>query len=275
MLRCSGAAGAPALVFDMTDIEHKVWMRRALSKPFYPGKLAKLLQVPALIQFERRAVQASKLALVCSDKDQAYLRRLGFGKQVQVVPNALPLPTVPPGMVAAPTLMFLGDMTSPPNHLAAERMARRILPLVQAGLPGARLLVAGKGSDALPAAAAGIVGAEFLGFVPDLDALYARSRVVCCPIMTGGGTRLKLVEAASFARPIVSTRIGAEGLDLLDGQQALLRDDDAGFADACITLLRDDALCLRLGAAAREVMRASYDAAEVENRIVRMIEAIC
>jgi len=259
------------LVFDMNDIEHKVWVRRAFSKPLYPGKPAKLLQVPALVRLERRAVAASKLALVCSETDRAYLRRLGYGDKVQVVPNALPVPAAPPGVVAAPTLLFLGDMGYPPNMLAAERMARRILPLVQAGLPGARLLVAGKGSDALPVAGAGLPGIEFLGFVPDLDQLYAQSRVICCPITVGGGTRLKLVEAASYARPIVSTRLGAEGLDLRDGQEALLRDDDASFAAACVTLLQDDALCLRLGAAARAVMIEEYDVKKVEARAASMI----
>jgi glycosyltransferase involved in cell wall biosynthesis len=59
---------------------------------------------------------------------------------------------------------------------------------------------------------------EFRGFVDDLSALYAETRIVCCPIVIGSGTRIKLVEAASYARPIVATRIGAEGLDFRDGR---------------------------------------------------------
>ena len=195
------------------------------------------------------------------------------GDAVQVVPNALPVPAAPPGLVGGKTVLFLGDMGNAPNVLAAERMARHIWPLIHARIPDARLIVAGKGSDQLPTARAGLRNVEFLGFVANLDELYARSRVVCCPITVGGGTRLKLVEAASYARPIVSTRLGAEGLSLRDGHEALLRDDDAGFATACAALLRDDALCVRLGEAGRSVMTQAYDVQHVENRIACMAEA--
>lgn len=262
------------VLLDIDDVEHRVQLRHSLSAPFYPGKLAQLLQLPALMRLEKRAVAASRLAFACSNTDRDYLRRLGYGAAVEVVPNALPVPSSPPGVTREPTLLFLGDMKNAPNRLGAERMARRIWPLVQARVPDARLLVGGKGSDQLPSARAGLPGTEFLGFVDDLDALYARSRVVCCPIMTGGGTRLKLVEAASYARPMVSTRLGAEGLDFADGRDALLRDDDAGFADACVALLHDDALCQRLGAAARAVMMATYDARQVEERVAGMAEAL-
>ena len=261
----------PHVILDVDDVEHRVWLRRAFTKPFYPGKQAQLLQVPALVRLERQAVAASRLALVCSDTDRTYLRRLGFGDTVQVVPNALPVPPMPPGLVAERTVLFLGDMKNTPNRLAAERMTREIWPLIRARVPDAWLLVAGKGSDLLPAASAGLPGVEFLGFVEDLDRLYARSRIVCCPVILGGGTRLKLVEAASYARPIVSTRMGAEGLSLRDGQEALLRDDSAGFAAACVTLLQDDALCLQLGEAGHNVMKAAYDARKVEDRLAQMI----
>ena len=259
------------VILDMDDIEHRVLIRRVFSKPFYPGEQAKLLQVPALFRLERRAAAASRLALVCSETDRAYLRRLGFGDKVQVAPNSLPVPPAPPALVGDRTVLFLGDMAYPPDRLAAERMARQIWPLIRARVPDARLLVAGKASDSLPAASAGLPGVEFLGFVADLDGLYAGSRAVCCPITVGGGTRLKLVEAASYARPIVSTRLGAEGLGLTDGRDALLRDDNAGFAEACITLLRDDALSLRLGEAARVMMKAAYDVLQVEDRIAQMV----
>jgi glycosyltransferase involved in cell wall biosynthesis len=261
----------PPVILDMDDIEHRVCVRRTFSKPFYLGKQAQLLQVPVLFRLERQAVAASRLALVCSETDRAYLRRLGFGSAVQVVPNSLPVPAAPPGLVREPTVLFLGDMQYGPNRVAAERMAREIWPLVRARVPDARLLVAGRESKLVAGGGAGLPGVELLGFVPDLDGLYARSRVVCCPITVGGGTRLKLIEAAAYARPIVSTRLGAEGLSLADGREALLRDDNAGFAAACATLLRDDALCLRLGGAARAVMTAAYDVQQVEDRIASMV----
>jgi glycosyltransferase involved in cell wall biosynthesis len=259
------------LIFDMDDIEHKVVFRHAVSAPFYAGKLLRLLQLPALIYLERQAVAAARLTFVCSRQDQRYLSKRAYGSAIRVVPNALPVPNAPPGLAAHQTVLLLGDMKNPPNHMAAARLISRIWPLIRATNPEAKLLIGGRGSDSLPSTGTGAKGVEFLGFVDDLDALYARSRVVCCPIMTGGGTRLKLVEAASYARPMVSTTVGAEGLDFVDGQHILLRDDDAGFAAACVELLRDDALCRRLGAAAREVMVAQYDARQIERQIADMI----
>ena len=261
----------PRLVLDIDDIEHRVLARRALTAPFRPGKSSQLLQVPALYALERRAIAASRLALACSETDRAYLRRTGFPDVARVVPNALPLPATPPGLVAAPTMLFLGDMRNGPNRFGAERMVHRIWPLVRDRVPDARLFIAGRFSDVLPSAASGLPGVEHLGFAPDLDALYAASRAVVCPIVTGGGTRLKLVEAGGYARPIVSTVIGAEGLDYVDGRTALLRDDDQGFADACVELLRDDALCRRLGAAAHALVASRYDARVVEDRLAALL----
>lgn len=262
------------LVFDFDDIEHRVLYRKGTAAPLLPGTVAQLLHIPALFALERRAVAASDLSLVCSELDLNHLRRLGFGPAVQVIPNAVALPPAPPGVVIEQTLLFLGDAGYAPNRAAAERMARRIWPRVRALVPQARLLIAGRGSDRLPSAAEQLPGVEHLGFVDDLPALYARVRVVCCPIMVGGGTRLKLVEAAAFARPMVSTRIGAEGLDFVDGEHALLRDDDTGFAEACLALLHDDALCARLGAAGRAVMADKYDTKKVEQDLVAMIEGL-
>jgi len=167
--------------------------------------------------------------------------------------------------------MFIGSHWYKPNGDGAERLLTRIWPLVRARVPGAQLIIAGKSPESIPSYSNPPAGVEFTGFLPDLDALYARSRVVVCPITMGGGTRVKLVEAGGYGKPIVSTRIGAEGLDLEDGVDVLLRDDDRSFADACIRLLSDDTLCARLGAAARAKAVAQYDAAKVERRIANIL----
>src|SRR5262249_12738013 len=87
--------------------------------------------------------------------------------------------------------------------------------------------------------------------------------IVVCPLRSGGGTRVKLVEAAAFGRAIVSSAIGAEGLALKHGHNALIRDSDADVAEACLRLLRDDALAADLGARAHEMACSHYDAAVV------------
>lgn len=226
-----------------------------------------LAHAPALLLAERLAASRSRLTFVASEIDCRKLRALGFGTGVTVVPNAVPFPRKSLGLPLEPTLLFIGDFGYDPNREAGERLARAILPRIRSQVPAARLLLAGKRAERLSRAAATQPGVECLGFVEDLDQLYAQVRVVCCPLRNGGGTRVKLIEAATYGRPMVATRIGAEGLDFTDGAEILLRDDDAGFADACIHLLRDDAIGRQLGEAAREKASQTYDARRVEAQI--------
>lgn len=256
----------PPVFFDLCDVEHMVRLRAALAPPRWPGKLASVTQLPAIIAAERRAVALARQSFVCSERECAHLRRVGI-RNVTAIPNSVELPARAPPPTADKTLMFLGAYNYAPNVSAAERLVNRIWPLVRDRIPEARLMIAGRDGERLPSAGRRPEGVVYRGFVPDLDALYAESRVICCPITQGTGTRLKLIEAASYARPMVSTRLGAEGLDFRPESEILLRDRDEDFAEACVRLLRDDALCARLGAAARARMTAQYDVAAIESRI--------
>jgi glycosyltransferase involved in cell wall biosynthesis len=110
----------------------------------------------------------------------------------------------------------------------------------------------------------------FAGFVDDLDQWYRRARVVCCPVYYGAGTRVKIIEAAAHAKAIVSTHLGAEGLNFQDGREIVLRDTTADLADECVRLLRDASAAEQLGAAARDSARAIYDRSAVVERLVRI-----
>lgn len=259
------------LFFDLDNIEHMILWRTITAPPFWPGKLLYATHLPALFRAERRAAKLADATFVCSEPDRRYLRRLGMGRKIEVVPNGLPVPATPAPPAPQPTVLYLGTYGYKPNRDAADRLVQQIWPLIRDRVPGARLLIAGKGSEQLASFRSAPPDVTFTGYVEDLDALYAMSRVVACPIMVGAGTRLKLVEAASYGRPMVSTRVGAEGLDFEADRELLLRDDDAGFAEACAMLLRDDVACVRLGSAARAKMMALYGAGEIGSRITRMM----
>jgi len=263
---------AGRVFFDLDDVEHRVQVRSVLAPPVWPGKLAYLSHIPALMGAEWRGAALSAATFVCSERDRAHLARMRM-RRVSVVPNALAMPAEAPGVCAAPTLLFVGAYEYPPNAEAAARLVTRIFPLVRRAVPGARLLLAGKGGETLPVVQAGVPeGVEVLGFVPDLAELYAGARVVVCPLVNGGGTRLKLIEAAGYGRPMVSTRVGAEGLEFAEGREVVVRDDDVGFAEACVALLGDDAACARLGAAARARAVAAYDVGSVVARVRGVLE---
>ncbi len=268
----SGNRGAK-IVFDLDDVAHRVRIRASLQPPFKARQLMLLAHAPALLLAERLAASRSRLTFVASEIDRRKLRALGFGAGVTVVPNAVPFPRESPRLPQEPTLLFIGDFGYDPNREAGERLARAILPRIRQQVPAARLLLAGKRAERLSRFAVLQPGVECLGFVEDLDQLYAQVRVVCCPLRNGGGTRVKLIEAATYGRPMVATRVGAEGLDFIDGAEILVRNDDAGFADACVHLLRNDATSQQLGEAARERAGRTYDARRVEAQIAELLRS--
>lgn len=261
------------MFFDLDDVEHHATVRAALNPPVHPGKLAYLGQVPALALMEKRGASLAKLCFVCSELDRSRLGRIGIRDKVAVIPNAARPPDAIPDPRPGNTLLFLGAYHYAPNREAAERLATRIMPLVLKHVPDARLLIAGAGSHDLPSRRITPPGVEYLGFVADLKELYARSKIVCCPITRGGGTRIKLIEAAGYAKPIVSTAIGAEGLSFIDGRDLLIRHSDESFADACVQLLQDGDLCARLGTAARRAMETRYQDGNVISQICELIRA--
>jgi glycosyltransferase involved in cell wall biosynthesis len=162
-----------------------------------------------------------------------------------------------------PTLLFLGTFLYQPNLDAANFLINRVWPQVRKAVPEARLVVAGAPSERISNNGPVPPGVEFTGYVEDLESLYRRSRVVCVPILSGGGTRVKIIEAAGYAKPIVATRIGAEGLHMQDRRELLIRDNPVSFARACIELLKDTALCERLGTTAYQAAVSHYNRATI------------
>jgi glycosyltransferase involved in cell wall biosynthesis len=254
----------PPVLLDLDDIEHLAHARRVLGFPRWPGERLKLLHTPALRAAELRALRFAACSFVCSDKDRDYLRGRAGSPQVETIPNAVEMPADGPDASQGGTdLMFLGAFVHRPNVQAAEHLIDAIWPRVLQHLPGARLLIAGGKPERVRQHAAPPAGVEFLGFVDDLPALYAQAAVVCCPLLTGAGTRIKIIEAAAHGKAIVSTTLGAEGLQFRDGSEILLRDGAERFAQACVQLLQDPAARQLMGTAARAQARLQYDRSAV------------
>lgn len=258
----------PPVFFDLDDIEHVVLSRYIAQQTKTRSKLLRLL-LPALISGEKKAVRLSAETYVCSGKDRQLLEREFGARNVAVVPNSVSMPDYTPP-ATDPVLLFLGSDYGA-NLEAADYMARQIWPRVYEAMPSARLIIAGISKGMLGRDIPGTPGIEVPGFVENLDGLYAESRAVVTPILVGGGTRFKIIEAGGYGRPVVSTTVGMEGIDLAPGPEIIVRDDPKEFASACVDLLSDAALGERIGLAAREKVAARYDRRAVVEEIRQRI----
>jgi glycosyltransferase involved in cell wall biosynthesis len=266
--------GLPRLVFDIDDVEHRVAVRSALGRHSWFSKSIGLLKGLAIFLAERKAARLSERLFVCSDYDRCHLQRRGFGNGVVTVPNATSIPSSCPPFFAAQTVLFLGFLAYRPNSEAVERLVSVIWPLVLHKCPQAQLIIAGKSPESVPSYKSAPKNVEFTGLVGDLDVLYRRTRLVCCPLRNGGGTRVKLIEAAGYGKAMVSTTVGAEGLSFVDEKEILIRDDDIEIAEACVRLLNDEALCARLGEAARRKAKSMYDGPVIRDGIASELSAV-
>jgi len=261
----------PPIVFDLDDVETQAYIRTVRQPPHWRTKPLQYLQYPALANMQRWAIRKARTTLVCSENDaRALSTQYPAPAHVVAIPNAVPAPDASV-ISSSQTVLFLGTYGYLPNVQAANLLTQKIWPLVHARLPEARLLVAGRGCESLEGYQNPPAGVHFMGFVDDLNLLYQQTRVVACPILTGSGTRIKIIEAALAGRPVVSTAIGAEGL-LFDParNEIAIRDDIDEFAAELLRLLNDMPACEEMGRRARTLALQEY----AESAIVRMLASL-
>src|ERR1019366_6785062 len=166
------------------------------------------------------------------------------------------------------TMLFLGSFRHTPNQVALEWFARFVLPLIVAKLPHARLLVAGSDPPARHTLSDPANAVELLGFVEDIQPLFSSCSVFVCPIRSGSGVRVKLLEAFATGIPVVSTFIGAEGLARVDGEFCALADEPAAFAAKVVDLLEHRELASEMAARARREVETNWDMEVITRRLV-------
>lgn len=262
----------PPVFLDLDDIEHVALVRSVSQPPLWMGKRLEYLQLPALMLGEWRAIRLSRKTFVCSERDRNLLKRLFRVTNVESIPNAVPIPDAQ-SLASAHNLLFLGNYRYPPNKIGAEFFLDYIWSRIRAAVPDAQVTIAGLGSDCIRHYQQPPDGVLFPGFVDDLDVLYADARIVICPILSGGGTRVKIMEAAAYGKPIVSTTIGAEGIELKNETEILLRDSPERFAAGCIDLLCDYERSCRIGEGARLANQERYEFSNIVNQLAQNLKS--
>lgn len=218
------------------------------------------LKAVAMTGWEVRWARRFDRVLTVSHDDERALRNAGLGVPISVIPNGCDAAACTPCATqpTAPELLFVGTMGYLPNRAAVRWFCDAVLPGIRAKHATAVLHVVGPGGRRHLADLhrPGLV--EIHDRVADLRPFYERARVVVVPLRSGGGTRLKVLEAMAHGRPVVSTGIGCEGLELAPDEVAIAR--DAGeFAARTVELLTDTGRWRAQASAARRAAETRFD----------------
>ncbi len=267
--------GAVPTVLNEHNVESLLADKRVTIERRPLQRLLLRLKHRGLERFERSACAGARRVLACSEQDAERLRMLAPGCQVDVVPNGVDLDAFRPGVPAdekGGSMVFVGHMDWFPNRDGIEYFLAEILPLLKAR-QNLHLEVIGRAMNlSAPIALTGRV--TFSGFVDDLQARVQRAAVFVVPLRAGSGTRLKILEAMAMGKAIVSTRMGAEGIGLVDGDSAILVDSPDRFAAAIDQLLDDAALRCRLGRQARLQAEQHYGWTVIGARLLACYQSL-
>jgi glycosyltransferase involved in cell wall biosynthesis len=197
---------------------------------------------------------------VCSEEGKAELHGRSRA-QVCVLPNALPLPDpLPPRRREGPfTFLFVGTLGYYPNEDAVLHFCAETLPLMrQAARRDFRVTIVGTGATPAILRLVELPEVRLIGVVPDVAPWYAGADAVIVPIRAGGGTRIKVLEAFSYERPVVSTSIGIDGIAARAEEHVLVGDTPTALAEQCLRLMADPTLAERLTGNAYALFRQAY-----------------
>ncbi|MDX2149764.1 MAG: glycosyltransferase [Bryobacteraceae bacterium] len=237
------------LVLDLHNVESRLYETHAAAEPF-PYSALSTAFAKASARVERDWLHRFHVILAASEADASVARRLAPNARVHVYPNALPL--VPrPAAEPEHVLIFSGNLEYHPNLTAIRFFRDAVWPRLKERWPKLRWRLIGKNPEAAQPLLAGDSRVEFTGAVRDAVPEIARGQVAIVPLLSGSGTRVKILEAWAAGVPVVSTKLGAEGLRATDKEHLLLADAAEPFAAAVNTLLGSERLCEELGAAGR------------------------
>jgi polysaccharide biosynthesis protein PslH len=234
--------------------EHEVGANAAAERARTEHGISRILyglDALAWKRYEGRALRGADRVVAFTQEDAWRLSASVPLKSIAVVPFgiAISLKPLAAAGVGPPSIVFVGNYMHPPNVEAARRLMRSIFPLVQGRQPAARLYVVG------PNPAGAVIGdsegIEVTGEVSDVAPYLDRAAVVCLPISTGSGVRVKLLEALAAGKAVVATRRAVEGVALEDRVHALLADSDDEIAERLLEVIENQALRLELGRNAR------------------------
>ena len=260
-------------VLDFMDVYTRMALRQTEAKQGEEAAAA-AREAERVRRFEREAAIRCDRCLAVSEEETSAVRELFGVAHVDTVPNGVDTSFFRPSDEEPESgcLLFTGTMSYRPNAEAVQHFVSNVLPLIVRELPEAKLHVVG---DAPPQEVAALAGQHVVvhGFVPDMRVYHRRAAVVVVPLLRGGGTKLKVLEAAAMGKAIVTTSIGADGLAFRNGEEVVVADGPPDFARAVVSLANDPEQQRRLGASAHSAS-LQYDWDRIGDRFIQIVDAL-
>ena len=267
-----GIWDGPSVLFEH-NVEAEIFERHSRTDEGWIRRRFMGYQAAKMRRFEGWAGRQFTRVVAVSERDkEQYERRYGW-TNVDVIDTAVDIDYYRPNDCAkqAGTVLFVGSLDWLPNVDGLRWFVAEVWPLVRRDHPEARLRLVGRNPTSEIQSLAEHPGVELVGPVPDTRPWLADSEVSIVPLRIGGGTRLKVFEAMAMGLPVVSTPLGAEGLQVQSGEHLLLAEGAEKVAEAVVRLLRSEELRMALGRAARNLVVTRFSSESV----ARQFEAVC
>jgi glycosyltransferase involved in cell wall biosynthesis len=243
----------PSVLFQH-NVESALWNRQATHERNPVKKAVFSIEAAKMRRYEPATVARFPHVVAVSENDRSLMSPMTDPSRITVVPTGVDTAAYRTDAAVGqdkPTVMFLGSMDWPANIDGVELFCEQVWPQVIAAVPEARFQVVGRNPSPRTQKLASD-SVEIVGGVKSVMPYLQDAAVFVVPLRIGGGTRLKIYEAMAAQRAIVSTSIGAEGLDYRDGTDIVIADEPGAFADQVIRLLRDREARVKLGRGAGE-----------------------
>jgi sugar transferase (PEP-CTERM/EpsH1 system associated) len=271
------AEGLPK-VLTHHNIESQLMERRSGSESGIFARTYTGLQAEKIRAYEMEECGKFDLNITVSDADAAQLKTMVPGLRTAVVPNGVDIEYFMSdngNSAMEPALIYTGGMNMYANRDAVLYFLEHIWQKIRAEIPGLRFYAVGQDPPPeLHKIAEKDIGVVVTGYVDDIRPYVTRSSVYVVPLRVGGGTRLKILDAMAMGKAIVSTTIGAEGIDATDGKNILLADNPEDFAARVVTILRTSDLRMNLGREARRLVENEYSWGTVGKRLQEAYEDV-
>lgn len=271
----------PARVMDRSRVDWLYQTEVLQTREQKPiAKLMAMENLLKIVKLEKEVWKKLALTVVCGPDDQTFLEsKLGPSERIFVLANGANVGFFnadewPPVPTENPTALFCGALDYMPNTDGMGWYFEKIHPLVMAKRPDFKVILVGKNPTEEMKRSASLPGVDFVGEVPDVRPYYQKAWMQIVPLRIGGGTRLKIAEGLSMANPVVSTTLGAQGLELNHGEHLLLADSPEAFADAMLRYIDDAALRAAQGRQGRARILEMYTWDALGKRLADRINSL-